>query len=260
MNIKPAVIVNMLQRSNLPTILVEGKNDVLIYRILLHLIAIPNTTYRILGCGSRNTLLKVYEKKVHFADKQVVFLADKDMWVFEGVPEQYNGIGLTSGYSIENDLYDDCQTFLLNLLNFDEQQTFQVALNNVLEWFAFEVQCYLENKSPRYDISLLSPVYMGAGNQEMNPSFLQERQFKQASAKLRADLQQGYGLKLRGKFLFDLFEKTFQERAKKTKGHKIELVTHSKKQLWDLCCRIAFQDQASHVQKMARFIREGLSK
>ena len=95
--------VGVLRRSNIPTIVVEGKMDIVIYRRLLERVGIQQTI--LLAADSRNKLLQVYERRREFAHVPVVFIADQDMWIFSGIPEDHADIIWTQGYSIENDLY-----------------------------------------------------------------------------------------------------------------------------------------------------------
>ena len=74
----------------------------------------------------------------------VAFVADKDMWLFSGIPSNYDGVIWTDGYSIENDLY--AGTELENLLDAEEALEHQQTLNAIVEWFAFEVEECLAGK------------------------------------------------------------------------------------------------------------------
>jgi hypothetical protein len=57
-------LVATLKRSNLPTILVEGDDDVMVYRQFEKQFGARKVS--ILPCGGRNTLLKVFERKHEF--------------------------------------------------------------------------------------------------------------------------------------------------------------------------------------------------
>ena len=74
----------------------------------------------------------------------VAFVADRDMWLFSGIPSNYDGVIWTDGYSIENDLY--AGTELENLLDAEEALEHQQLLDAIVEWFAFEVEEYLEGR------------------------------------------------------------------------------------------------------------------
>ena len=96
-------LVGVLRRSRKPRIVVEGDDDVIIYRELTKRIGILEVAP--LPSGGRKKLLQVYERRSEFAHVPVAFIADRDMWLFSGIPEGYADIIWTQGYSIENDLY-----------------------------------------------------------------------------------------------------------------------------------------------------------
>ena len=77
--------------------------------------------------GGRETLLAVYKRRNEFAHLPVAFVADRDLWLFSGIPPDYPDIIWTEGYSIENDLYADAN--LENLLDADEVEEHQQVLD-----------------------------------------------------------------------------------------------------------------------------------
>ena len=104
------IISELSKPTALLKVLVEGKDDALVYRYiegkLNDLISIDNKADVII-CGGRLELIEVFESREKFKNTKVVFLADKDMWFFVGVPKDYEDIVFTDGYSIENDSMDD---------------------------------------------------------------------------------------------------------------------------------------------------------
>ena len=118
-------LVAALRRSALPTVLVEGQEDIRIYRWLEA--RLGNRAANVLPTGGRENLLSIYAKRHEFADLPVAFVADKDMWLFSGVPSDYEEVIWTEGYSIENDLYTDAEreNLLENLLDTEEAQEHQ---------------------------------------------------------------------------------------------------------------------------------------
>lgn len=130
-------IVGALKRSRLPTVLVEGVDDMDIMRLLEDEIAVPNVSF--MGCGGRKTLIGVFERRAEFAQIPAAFLADRDFWVFSAIPAQFTGIVFTDGYSIENDIYSDAD--LERLLSRREKNVFEIGLTHMVDWFAFEVDC-----------------------------------------------------------------------------------------------------------------------
>jgi len=109
-------MVSYLKSSSLPTILVEGRDDEMIYDWLEERFSSHNAF--VLPCGGRTVLLAVYERRGEFSNKKTAFLADRDIWLFTAIPPEYLDIVWTEGYSIENDLY--AGTNLEVLLDSDE--------------------------------------------------------------------------------------------------------------------------------------------
>ncbi len=96
-------VVSILSHSSKQTILVEGPDDRMVYRLLKQHIK-PLKAFPI-DCGGRNNLLSIYEQRNQFSHLKTVFLADKDLYVFLGIPDEYSDVLWTTGYSIENDIY-----------------------------------------------------------------------------------------------------------------------------------------------------------
>ena len=120
-------LISSIKRSALINVLIEGPDDVMIYEHLREKITLDIS---ILPCGGRSTLIEIYKRKSEFSDKKVVFIADQDVWIFGEKPADYEDIIFTSGYSIENDLFDFGQSLILKLLNVDEKAIFFDTLNN----------------------------------------------------------------------------------------------------------------------------------
>ena len=101
--------VNTLCRSHLPTLVVEGEHDSLIYEEIEYLLGTPYI--KSLPVGGRDNLLEIYERRKEFSSQvPVAFMADPDMWVLEdphNMLKRYVDIIWTTGYSLENDLYAD---------------------------------------------------------------------------------------------------------------------------------------------------------
>ncbi|TAE13131.1 MAG: hypothetical protein EAZ95_11550 [Bacteroidetes bacterium] len=226
-------LVSQLQRSQLPTILVEGNDDIIIYRQIEKKLGIGKVDF--LPCGGRNTLLKLFERREEFKELKVFFIADKDMWVFLPVPIVYQNIQFTSGYSIENDLYYDANNRLDELLDSDELVGKKEVLDNLVQWFAFEVEKYLNNPQETNfsDISLLSPKIMERTNNKFMQTFLEDRGFLEPNESTISKLKENNFLKLRGKFIFQVYTRIFEIR----KEQKRDIVTYTKEQLFDLCYR-----------------------
>lgn len=192
------VLVAYLGRSTLPTIIVEGKGDMPIYRWVEE--RLGSRTTNVMSAGGRNNLLGVYEQRQKFADLPVAFVADQDMWLFSGLPSDYDGIIWTKGYSIENDLYEDAE--LENLLAIEELQEHQQLRDAIVEWFAFEVEEYLAGR--KYKVSYHCNDVVKPDQMQMDEAFIRCRNFRTPEEELHRQVKEAYQLQLRGKLLFQM--------------------------------------------------------
>ena len=190
--------VTTLSHSYLPTVIVEGKDDVQIYRWMEKHIDIQNAD--VLSVGGRNNLLSLYERRKEFAHLPVAFVADRDLWLFSGIPSDYPDIIWTQGYSIENDLYAGAD--LESLLDAGETEEHQQVLDIIIEWFAFEVEEYLAEREARVDTHCNRVV--PPGKTEMDQDFCTRRGFRPPNEELHQQVKDEYQLQLRGKSLFEI--------------------------------------------------------
>ena len=191
-------LVAALRRSQLPTVIVEGKDDMQIYRWVETRVGSQNAN--VLPAGGRNNLLSVYQRRNEYPYLPVAFVADRDLWLFSGIPPDYLDIIWTQGYSIENDLYAGAD--LENLLEVEEAREHQQVLASIIEWFAFEVEEYLAGRPAEVDkhCNEIVPI----GETEMDHSFRNNRGFRPPNKKLHQQIKDEYQLQLRGKSLFQI--------------------------------------------------------
>ena len=190
--------VTTLRHSQLPTVLVEGKDDVQIYQWTERRVGIQRAN--VLPVGGRETLLGVYQRRNEFAHLPVAFVADRDLWLFSGIPPGYPDVIWTEGYSIENDLYADAD--LEKLLDANEVPKHRQVLDSIIEWFAFEVEEHLAGREPRVDTHCNEIVPLG--QTEMDQGFCTRRGFRPPTAELHQQIRAAYSLQLRGKSLFEV--------------------------------------------------------
>lgn len=154
----------------------------------------------VLPVGGKETLLAVYKRRSEFAHLPVAFVADRDLWLFSGIPPDYPDIIWTKGYSIENDLYADAD--LENLLDTDEVDEHRQVLDSIIEWFAFEVGEHLADREAQVDRHCNEIVPLG--QTEMDQGFCTRRGFRSPNAELHQQIKEEYQLQLRGKSLFQV--------------------------------------------------------
>ena len=191
-------IVDLLRETSLPTILVEGRDELSVYtRYLESKIDIEDVD--VLPCQGKITLLNIFDRREEFKHKKVVFVADKDMWFFVGIPQEKKyeeHIVFTDGYSLENDLYIESQ--FSQLLGKKEIIDFYKLIKELSIWFAFEVNRYIETGSSQCNFDL----YKICPNNVLDSEFKQKINFVDPPQELVDKIYGDYTRALRGKNLF----------------------------------------------------------
>ena len=130
-------LISAINHSSDPFVIVEGKEDVMIYRWLLDDIGCEPYLEPRNGCCA---VRKLYDRRNELTNSKVIFICDRDVSVYTGVlPEGYENIIYTEGYSIENDLYKGRQ---LEEKFFDkkDKELFAKALDSFLNYYACELE------------------------------------------------------------------------------------------------------------------------
>ncbi len=237
------VLVALLRSSQLPTLIVERDDDVRMYSrwIEQHLF----DTYRVdvLPANGKGNLLSLYERRNEFADLPVVFLANRGIWLFSGIPEGYEDIICTQGYSIENDVY--LIGGVEKLLDSTRASEHWLVRESIIRWFAFEIEKLIrqtfsegnlssEALIPNDDFELeasegnlslealipndnfeleefVSGLKLGnlvlKGNAELDKSFCEDREFYWPGTQITEDISEEHWLKLPGKLLFEMLDR-----------------------------------------------------
>lgn len=197
-------LVNTLSRSKLPTILVEGRDDMRIYNWVKE--HFGNHRVSVMAVGCRSKLLTIYDRREMFTHLPVAFVADRDLdYLFEEPPDHYNGIVWTEGYSVENDLYAGGESVLKRLLNQEEDLQHKRILETLIEWFAFEVEEFSYGRYAKINRKLKDIV--PNGQTEMDENFRECRGFRPPNVSIHEKIKQAYQLRLRGKFLFQMLHR-----------------------------------------------------
>lgn len=136
--------VETIKRSNLPTVVTEGRDDYVIYRRLEQKLSDIGISF--LPVGGKGAALEIWNK-VRLFGKAATAIVDKDMWVYSGVPDDYSNqnLILTDGYSIENDLYRDGN--FEALLSDDEKNQFEIELQIICAWYDGQISHILQGSS-----------------------------------------------------------------------------------------------------------------
>ena len=230
-------LVDTLRRSSLPTVLVEGKGDMPIYRWVEQ--RLGSRKANVQAVGDRNKLLSIFERRREFPDLPVAFVADRDMLLFSGIPSDYDDVIWTEGYSIENDLYAGAD--LENLLDAEEAQEHQQLLDAIVEWFAFEVEEYLADR--HFEVAHHCNRVVPLGQTQVDENFRKSRSFRPPGEESHRQIREAYQLQLRGKLLFQMLVRFLSASDRESK--------YSYSNLYE----IAFLMTSSHPL-MSRLIQE----
>ena len=193
-------LVSTLRRSKLPTVVVEGRDDMQIFRWMEDFLKIHEVD--VLGVGGRPNLFAVYDRRTEFAHLPVAFIADRDKELFTQLPVGYEEIIWTQGYSIENDLYAGADPSLENLMDPQEASEHRQLLDTIIKWFAFEVEEFLAGRTPEFDHHCNEVVDLG--QTEMDDGFQERRGFRPPNVAIYQQIREAYQLQLRGKQLFQV--------------------------------------------------------
>jgi hypothetical protein len=147
----PEELIASLKKTSFPTVVVEGKDDVIVFRRLEELYSDRFLT--IVPAGGRDAVLQIFrERSATAAGVKVAFIADQDTWVLSAVPSEYIDACLffTDGYSLENDAFRDGA--FASYMDVPERQQFAKDVERFAFWYSQCVCCHL--KGQKVEISL----------------------------------------------------------------------------------------------------------
>lgn len=134
-------IAATIKRSNLFNVVVEGRDDVVAFRVLerrLH--REGHQDVALISAGGRSKLLSIFRELADDPSlSRCAFICDKDEWVFCGVPDEFNceEVIKTDGYSIENDLLRDYPPE--EFMDQPEQARYRDDIDYFMKWFTIEM-------------------------------------------------------------------------------------------------------------------------
>ena len=203
-----------------PTVIIERENDnrfdwwiyQLAERLKPRMINQLGEHPKILSIIERDEFLSIYERKIEFEDVPIVFIGNREMWLFERIPEDYENIIWTQGYGLENDLYAEAD--LERLLQPHETWKHRQVRNSVIEWFAFEVEEFLAGKRERIDIDFGLSDIVPEGELGLDKGFCQRRGFHQPPSERVQQIKERYEYRLPGKFLFQILIRFLNTRGR----------------------------------------------
>lgn len=230
-------IVSSLRNTTLPTLLVEGRDDMTAYRWIEDRLGAQAAN--VLPCGNRDNLFAVFARRAEFQHLKCAFLADRDMWLFDRRCCQYADIVFTSGYSIENDLLNGSHVH--DLLSRAEQAEFQRIASALSAWFAFEVEEYRAGRP--YVVDAHPNQVVPLGGSTLGSTFLASRGYRSPARALVRTIEGHFTVTFRGKSLLDLYVRLLSSPSRKAKFSK-----HSLLEIGAKCdCRV-------HMKRLIRLV------
>jgi len=214
-------VIGTLQRSCDPTLLAEGIDDIVMLRRFED--EFSEAGLSIMPLGGRDAVLQIFQRRHELPSENIIlFLADKDLWVYSGIPEDFISKKLlfTDGYSIENDLYRDGN--LERLLTASERLRFEADLNIFVEWYYLS----LSKKIMGHDVSITIHPQAVLQNPNLTAEMAQLRSdIENYDADLEGFLSE-YQKFLRGKSLMALLVKQLSRGSRHVKHSVRSLMEH----------------------------------
>jgi hypothetical protein len=214
-------LIAYLKRSDLPAILVEGRDDMTIYRW------IEDSSISCLGaiipCGGRSQVIDIAQRQGELGQKRVAFLVDSDSDAAWGDQMSIPNTIWTAGYAIENDLF--ATGVITNLMTQQERDGFSRVVESLTLWF---LHCVLQIKegSParlcRHSRDILDHDTIEF-REELEVDQALEEKYADACERIRAHPL----VYVRGKNLFDSALFFLSGKGRKSK--------YSRQNLYELC-------------------------
>jgi len=222
-----------LQRSSLPTIVIEGRDDLLVYRKFEARFSACGLS--VFPAGGRNKLLEIFARRNEVPGQlKLLFIADQDVWVNTGIPPEFveSSLLFTSGFSIENDIFMDGQ--LARLMDLEDRRRFDRDMAEFVEWYTLALRRHLlddQNGISNHPNQVLDP--------HSRPTLLALDEGEAYPTELRDAILEDYARLLRGKSLFALLVRN------------ISMVRHSDKSLLDQGSLIPGPCLSSIIQRVS---------
>lgn len=252
-------IISTLQRSQLNSILIEGKDDKIVFDYIVEKIEEEDILIDVFPCGGRDILIELSSEVNTFSAK-TFFFCDADMWIFDEnrIPEsikEKNNIYITQGYSIENDLFIEGKEILFSYLKPDERVLYEQLLETIAHWFSYQTYLYL-NVAPAVcsysDKNVCNPNFINCNDLKINDEAYQAFDHETNNV-LVEKIMENKEYFTRGKFLFQIFTHIFNTRGKQDRN----AIKYSTAQLFDICTKELWRSDQSvinnHINKLSSY-------
>lgn len=215
-------LVNTLKKSFIPTILIEGNDDVYVYRYLKSRLNTSLVSLQV--CGGRPSLMSIYERRNEFVGKNIIFVADRDSYRFEEIPEAQSGIIFTSGYCIENDIFAGSN--ILTLLDEEDACEHNVLREIIGKWFSFEVDRFKARVGSGRPLRVADHINLICpnGTNRLCPTYAAKIGYEAPSEKAVNEVFSEYELNVRGKQLFQMLSRFLSKPGRFSKFTEKNLI------------------------------------
>ena len=188
-------IIGTIKRSDLLNVIVEGKDDILVYRKLEKIYFYQDLS--LIAAGCRPKVLQVFDEIKSTEElNNCIFIVDQDTWIINGIPLKYTHerVITTTGYSIENDVYID--TKIEDIIDTHKNiHEYKDHLEKYIKWFTLAL-------SRNSSLKITPFKFFKSDNSIKKFTLLNNGEI--FDDQLYQDLSQNYHYKLRGKNLLSL--------------------------------------------------------
>lgn len=232
-------LISAINHSSEPFIIVEGPNDVMIYRWILEDIGCEGLLEPRNGCDGVKLL---FDRRKEIKNPKVVYICDKDTIVYTGIiPKGYEDIIYTDGYSIENDLYQG-KALEAQLFKKQDKIIFSKVLDSFLRAYACELEKFRESLG--FDFTINPECILDKNDYSLKMDVLND--FKEPANETVNYLRSNYDLFLRGHSLFSLVRIVL--------GRKNRNIKYTINHLYELC----YSNKSDCIVKMQNRIKESI--
>jgi hypothetical protein len=202
-------------KARMDSLLSEGKDENSVYSWLQE--GQSTEGAEILPCNGRTTLLAVYANRDRLVGKTVAFLADRDMWLFTGVPAAYAEIVFTEGYSIENDVL--LSGTVHRFFSPREKAQFRKLTHALAMWLAREVAEHLRGHPAILDVHVDRLIPLGGHTLDTN--YAADRAYRSApSPELVRCIRARPKQLVRGKQILQLYARLLSDPRRQARYSK----------------------------------------
>ncbi|KQI68578.1 hypothetical protein AN189_09755 [Loktanella sp. 3ANDIMAR09] len=235
-------LFQLLKRTSLPTVLVEGVDDIIFYRKIEEDLA--HLGLDVLPAGNKESVIKLKGMLNGLTNVRFVFVVDKDLWIHEPNTDYQgdNTLVQTDGYSVENDLF--CDGELENLMSLEEKERFYNDITKFLDWYALSVSRVLRGKDSAFRTHpnkvLDDPDFY------LNETKLREGEVYPVG--LREEIERDFKRMLRGKSLIAILQRQLSRKNREVKFSGKQLIAFGGARRGTNFMRL--RDSISHVFKL----------